>query len=299
PPEARIISRASPAIKPAYPKKTSTVLIAAFAALVLSSGFIVTGALLSPPPAVGGFAYDYAPTAYGAPTPQAARMPPPLPFMASPPTMPVAMPQAMPQPAMAPPIMPLAAATIHQLAQSLRQAGEGARRVAVAGTMRNAGTTYAAITLARALAKDATVVLVDLAFGAPNLSVISTDPAAPGVAELVRGTASFGDIITRDQFSNVHLVATGHVGADGPALAASPMLATVVEALAQSYNYVVLDVGSAADVAVEYFAPLVQRTALVAADPSDAATKAARERLAMTGMTDVALLAGAAQAAAA
>ena len=47
--------------------------------------------------------------------------------------------------------------------------------------------------------KDANVVLVDLAFGAPNLSVISTDPKAPGIAELVRGTASFGDIITRDQ----------------------------------------------------------------------------------------------------
>ncbi len=67
--------------------------------------------------------------------------------------------------------------------------------------MRNVGTTYAAITLARALAKDANVVLVDLAFGAPNLSVISTDPKAPGIAELVRGTASFGDIITRDQYS--------------------------------------------------------------------------------------------------
>ena len=49
--------------------------------------------------------------------------------------------------------------------------------------------------------------------GAPNLSVISTDPNAPGVAELVGGAASFGDIITRDQFSNVHLIATGNIGA--------------------------------------------------------------------------------------
>ena len=49
PPEARIISRASPAIKPDYPKKLPTVLIAAFAAFALSAGFIVTGALLATP----------------------------------------------------------------------------------------------------------------------------------------------------------------------------------------------------------------------------------------------------------
>jgi polysaccharide biosynthesis transport protein len=143
------------------------------------------------------------------------------------------------------------------------------------------------------------VVLVDLAFGAPNLSVISTDPDASGIAELVRGTASFGDIITRDQFSNVHLVATGNVGNDGAALAASPMLSTVIEALVQTYNHVVLDVGSAADVTVERFAPLAQRAVLVAADPANPATQAVRERLMMAGFADVSLLAGAAQTAAA
>ena len=102
------------------------------------------------------------------------------------------------RPAMASAPMPVG--TVEQIARSLRQAGDAGRRVTVVGAARNVGTTYAAITLARALAKDANVVLVDLAFGAPNLSVISTDPKAPGIAELVRGTASFGDIITRDQY---------------------------------------------------------------------------------------------------
>ena len=161
--------------------------------------------------------------------------------------------------------------------------------------MRNVGTTYAAISLARALAKDANVVLVDLAFGSPNLSVISNDPKAPGIAELVRGTASFGDIITSDRYSPVHLVATGNVGHDGPALAASPMLATVIEALVRSYDHVVIDIGSAADIAVERFAPLAPRAVLVAADPANPATKAARERLMMAGFTDVTLVAGAPQ----
>ena len=165
--------------------------------------------------------------------------------------------------------------------------------------MRNVGTTYAAIMLARALAQDANVVLVDLAFGAPNLSVISTDPNASGIAELVRGAASFGDIITRDQYSNVHLVAAGNVGNDAATLAASPMLATVIEALVRSYDHVVLDVGSAADVAVERFAPLAARAVLVAADPAHPATRVARERLMLAGFADVTLLAGGAQAVAA
>jgi uncharacterized protein involved in exopolysaccharide biosynthesis/Mrp family chromosome partitioning ATPase len=296
PPEARIISRATPAIKPAFPKKLPTVLIAAFAAFALSAGFTVTGALLGPAPS-SSYAYGYAPAGYGAP----AYEPPAMPMMAPPLPPRIASPPLVPAAGFAegPAAMSLPVSTVEQIARNLRAAGDAGRRVTVVGTMRNVGTTYAAITLARALAKDANVALVDLAFGAPNLSVISTDPKAPGIAELVRGAASFGDIITRDQYSNVHLVATGNVGNDGAALAASPMLATVIEALVRSYDHVVLDVGSAADVAVERFAPLAARAVLVAADPAHPATRAARERLMMAGFADVTLLAGIAQAAAA
>ena len=296
PPEARIISRATPAIKPAYPKKLPTVLIAAFAAFALSAGFTVTGALLGPAPS-SSYAYGYAAAGYDAPAfepqPTPAMAPPPPPRIASPPLVPAA------GVADGPAAVSLPVSTVEQIARNLRAAGDAGRRVTVVGTMRNVGTTYAAIMLARALAKDANVVLVDLAFGAPNLSVISTDPKAPGIAELVRGAASFGDIITRDQYSNVHLVATGNVGNDGATLAASPMLATVIEALVRSYDHVVLDVGSAADVAVERFAPLATRAVLVAADPAHPATRAARERLMMAGFADVTLLAGRAQAVAA
>lgn len=305
PPEARIISRASPALKPTYPKKLPTVLIAAFAAFALSAGFTVTGALLAPPSPSYGYAYappgyvpSYDPPMMAAPAMAAPPMAP-MPRVASPPLMPQMPPQMAPALAAGMAAAPLPVSTVEQVARNLRQAGDAGRRVTVIGAMRNVGTTYAAITLARALAKEANVVLVDMAFGAPNLSVISTDPNAPGIAELVRGTASFGDIITRDQFSQVHLIATGNVGPDGPALAASPMLATVIEALVRSYDHVVIDVGSAAEVAVERFAPLATRAVLVAADPANPATRAARERLMMAGFADVSVLAGVSQAAAA
>jgi tyrosine-protein kinase Etk/Wzc len=293
PPEARIISRASPAIKPSYPKKLPTVLIAAFAAFMLSSGFTVTGALLVAPAA----SYGYAPASYAAGYAALPMMSPPMPRTASPPLAPMT-----PMPPMPPAYAasaPMAITSVEQLAGKLRQMGEAGRRAAVVGTARNVGTTFAAITLARTLARNANVVLVDFAFGAPNLSVVSTDPHAPGIAELVRGTASFGDIITRDQYSNVHLVATGNVGNDAAALAAAPMLATVIEALARSYDHVVIDIGAASDVAVERFAPLSAQAVLVTGDPADPATRAARERMMMAGFGDVAVLAGGAQAAAA
>jgi MinD-like ATPase involved in chromosome partitioning or flagellar assembly len=153
--------------------------------------------------------------------------------------------------------------------------------------------------LARALAQDTNVVLADLAFGAPNLSVISTDPNAPGLSELVRGAASFGDIITSDQYSPVHVVATGALVADVAQVAASPMLATAIEALAQSYEHVVLDIGSVADIAPERFAHFARRAVLVAADPAAAGTRVARDRLLQAGFAEVTLVAGASQAAAA
>ncbi len=295
PPDARIISRATPAIKPAYPKKLPTVLIAAFAAFALSAGFTVTGALLVP--AASPYRYAaYAPADSGAADSEQMTMTaPPLPRMASTPLMPTPLPKRAAGGA-AP---PLPVSSIEQIARDLRQAGDAGRRATVVGAMRNVGTTYAAITLARTLAQDASVVLVDLAFDAPNLSLLSDDPNAPGIAELVHGTASFGDIITRDQHSSLHLVATGNVGSDSGALAASPMLVTVIEALVRSYDHVVIDAGSAADVAVERFAALAPRAVLVASDPANPATRAAAERLTMAGFADVAVLAGGAQAVAA
>ncbi len=289
PPDARIISRATPAIKPAYPKKLPTVLIAAFAAFALSAGFIVTGALLAP--VATPYAYAaYAPAGSG---PGASE--PPSPHMASPPLAPMPLPKRATGGA----VPPLPVSSIEKIAHDLRQAGDAGRRVTVIGAMRNVGTTYAAITLARMLAQDASVVLVDMAFGAPNLSLLSDDPNAPGIAELVHGNASFGDIITRDQYSGLHLVATGNVGNDGAVLAASPMLVTVIEALVRSYDHVVIDAGSAADVAVGRFAALAPLAVLVASDPANPATRAAAERLTNAGFADVSLLMGGAQAVAA
>ncbi|HEX5507967.1 MAG TPA: exopolysaccharide transport family protein [Pseudolabrys sp.] len=282
PPEARIISRASPAIKPDFPKKVPMVLIAAFAAFGLSTGLIVIGALLAP---MDETSY---PAAYGLPTVSSAAMP----------LMPGIQPPWPPSPrSRTAGTVPLR--TSEQIVQRLLQTSEAGRRVAVAGTGRNVGTTYTAVALARILARESSVMLVDLNFGAPNLSVLSTNSQAPGMAELLRGQATFGEIITRDQLSNVHLVAAGKVGVDGTTLAASSSLPGLIEALARSYDYVVLDIGAVPEIPVEPLALLAPRAVLVATDPASAAARSARERLDGAGFVDVSMVLGGAPAAAA
>ena len=281
----------APAIEPDYPKKLPTVLIAAFAAFALSAGFIVTGALLArrrrrP------IGYAYAPAGI---TPQpaygrrhgadAARCRRRRRCIA---TFGAASGGRALWRRMSP---------SEQIAQQLcaRPATPDAASPWSAPCAMSAPPMPRFRSPAR-WREEANVVLVDLAFGAPNLSVISTDPKAPGIAELVRGTASFGDIITRRPiFAPCTSSRPAMSATMRPALAASPMLATVIEALVRSYDHVVIDVGSAADIAVERFAPLAPRAVLVAADPANPATKAARERLMMAGFADVTLMAGAPQ----
>ncbi len=287
PAEARIISRAIASNTPAFPKKLPIIFMVALATLVLCAGFVATGELL------GGSSYLIATPTVQRPSllsslrgatriltrraePKVvAQTPPP------PPARVVAAAAAAPPPD-----------SIDAVARGLRGAGEGGRRITIVGAARNVGTTHTAIALGRALAKNSRAVLVDLALRSPNISIISSDPSAPGIAELVRGQASFADIITRDKFSRLQLVAVGQAGADGPALMASQRLATTLDALARAYDHVVVDAGALSDVAIERLAQLAPRALLVATNLTNPTTVAAREKLIAAGFADVALLLG-------
>jgi succinoglycan biosynthesis transport protein ExoP len=266
--DARIISTATVSNTPSWPKKLPTVLVAALAMLVLSSGFVLSSELLSAPP--------------NQPTAIAAAI----------------------APTAAEPIRDLRAA-IRAVDNSragvppgavdglVREIAEGhARRITVVGVTRDVGASMAAIALARSLARQTRVVLVDLALGAPALSIIAGDPATPGIAELVAGTASFGQIITRDRYSRVHLIMAGCQPIDAAAIMSSQRLSITIEALARSYDHVVVDAGTAGEAALERLAQLAPRAVLVAAEVDDPAIAPARERLLQAGFADVSLLAG-------
>jgi tyrosine-protein kinase Etk/Wzc len=280
PPDARIISRAVVSNLPHSPKKMPIVLIAALGTFCLSSAFVVTGALLSAaPPRSLPVEYDVAPVVIAdrrAPSRSADAK-----TRASDEEAPeaAAEPVAVPKP-------------VDQIAAALRRAGEGGRRVAVMGTARDVGTTRTAIALARTLARNKRVVLVDLAFESPNVDVFSKDPAAPGVAELVRGQASFADIITRDKSSRVQLVAAGNVGADAAELLQSHMLLSAIDALGQSYDYMVVDAGAQSDAVIGPIAQLTARAVLVDGDAAENLAGTLRDQLLSSGFADVTVLTG-------
>jgi uncharacterized protein involved in exopolysaccharide biosynthesis/Mrp family chromosome partitioning ATPase len=313
PADARVISRASPAVQPSFPKKGPIVLIVSLAVMLLQTVFIVTGELLSPSMMAYPALDPVEPEPVRAPEPDLSprnrrRISPKIVPKAAPRIVPRVAARGAPQVA-ATPRRPVRAAaqlapsadfsvqSFDQVVASLREAGDAGRRVAVIGSGRNVGTTYTSIQMARALARDSRVVLVDLDFNSPNLAVISSDENAPGIADLAHGTVSFGDIITADKFSAVHIVAAGNVGGDPASVMASETLPMTIDALAQAYDYVLLDAGAADEIETGYLAALAPFAVLVSSNP--ATSSALAGELGDAGFLDVVMTPGGAHAAAA
>jgi succinoglycan biosynthesis transport protein ExoP len=282
PSEGRIISRAIVSNTPAYPKKLPVVLIATLATLMLSAGVIVTGELLR-------ITAPRAAAVVLAATP-ALRTPKSKP--AAPPDVTAVEPVAVANPAMPQPATTLD--EIEQLAKDLRAAGDAARKIVVLGTAPGEIITLTALTLARLMVRDARVAVVDLTGLAPTIAAISVDQSAPGLAEVIKGEASFSEIITKDRLSRVHLVSAGRPGFDR-CLLQSPRLALAVDALLRVYDHVLLDAGAASDLPAELLT--ANGRAIVVPDPSlDAAVRTQMcEKLRAVGFAEVTMLSKSAQ----
>jgi polysaccharide biosynthesis transport protein len=279
PADGRIISRASVSNTPAYPKKLPIVLIATLATLMLSAGAVLTGELLrmTTPRAIAAF--TSAPAPMRAPVVTAATV------------------DAIERE----PVftetnvdIPVEFTEIDQLADQLRGAGEAARKITILGTAANESITLTALTLARLMARQARVVVVDLAATSPTISAVSVDPNAPGLAELMLGEASFSQVITKDRLSRVHLVSAGRPGSDR-ALLQSPRLSLAIDALLRVYDHVLLDAGTASDLPAELLT--TQARAVVVPDAAMAADARTLmcEQLNAVGFTDVTMLSKPAQ----
>jgi len=299
PSDARIISRALVSNTPYFPKKLPIVLVATLAALFISAGFITTGELLAGNVYRAGVPVEPEAEPMVAAVEETAPKRRWLPkgFMR---TKNMQEP-AKTEPVVAQPAMPAAAAptadvTIDFLASALREVGEAGKRVAVISAAAGNGATLTAVALARTLAKNARVVIVDLALEHPELASITLDPRAPGIADLVRGTASFGQIITRDRISRVQVVPAGRVGADAAMIFMSERLGIAIDALSRTYDHVVIDAGAASYVPADRIARLAPCGVLVAGDAAAESVNAARDSLANAGFSDIAVFTGTAPA---
>ncbi|MGY8681652.1 exopolysaccharide transport family protein [Bradyrhizobium sp. UFLA05-153] len=284
PTEGRVISRAIVSNTIAYPKKLPIVLIATLTTLLLSTGVVVTGELLrmTAPRAIAAFTPASATSRVAIRSEPAVESEPVE-------SEPVVSEPAPLQPEMASDADITEFAEIEQLADSLRRAGDAARKVAVLGTAAGESITLTALTLARQLARDARVVVVDLAASSPTISAISADPSAPGLAELMQGEASFAQIITKDKLSRLQLVAGGRPGFDR-SLLQSPRVTLAIDALLRVYDHVLLDAGSASDLPAELLT--TNARAVVVPDagmPMEACTSMC-EQLKAVGFSEVTML---------
>ncbi|UWU80759.1 exopolysaccharide transport family protein [Bradyrhizobium huanghuaihaiense] len=289
PTDGRIISRAIVSNTPAYPKKLPIVLIATIATLLLSSGVVVTGELLR----------QTAPRAAAAFTPAASRTqaavrqeplvrPVVEPFVES------VIEPVMAEPAPLQPEMTAGAgvaefAEIEQLADSLRAAGPAAKKVTVLGTASGEAVTLSALTLARHLAREARVVVVDLAASSPTIAAVSVDASAPGLAELMQGEASFAQVITRDKLSRLHLVLAGRAGFDR-SLLQSPRVGLAIDALLRAYDHVLLDAGGASDLPAELLTTSARAVVVPDASMAADARTLMCEQLKAVGFSEVTML---------
>jgi Mrp family chromosome partitioning ATPase len=176
-----------------------------------------------------------------------------------------------------------------QLADQLGRAGAAVRKVTILGTASSDSITLTALTLARMMARQAKIVVVDLAASSPTLSAVSADSAAPGLAELMQGEASFAQVITKDRFSRVHLVSAGRPGFDRTQLQ-SPRLTLAIDALLRVYDHVLLDAGAASDLPAELLT--AHARAVVVPDPSmdSDARSITCDQLRAVGFSEVAML---------
>lgn len=223
PADARIISRAVAPHTPYFPKTLPIVLIVALTVLALTSGLIATNEVLSG----NVFVFPEQPAALPVAAPIEARMavrevPPPA---AEPP----------------PPSRPAALAEKEVFA-AIRAAGAAAKRVVVTGEGAAGLRLEATLRLARALSVSERVIMLDLSFEEPGLASIAADAGVPGLSELVAGLVAFGPVIGRDRGSPAHVILAGH-GGEPETIANSPRLRLALEALAQTYDRVVIHAG--------------------------------------------------------
>lgn len=295
PADGRIISRATVSNMVAYPKKLPIVLIATLATLLLTSGAIATGELLRMTAPRASAAVMSAVTSVTAPMHVSA--PPTAPYFEAhedlkpdDPGSEDIRPEDI-RPAISEPRAELTAGIdeIEQLADRLGHAGGAARKVTVLGTASSEGITLTALTLARLMARQAKIVVVDLAASSPTMTAVSVDPAAPGLAELMQGQASFAQVITKDRLSRVHLVSAGRPGFDRSQLQ-SPRLTLAIDALLRVYDHVLLDAGAASDLPVELLTAHARAVVVPDASMDSDARSIMCDQLRAVGFADVAML---------
>ncbi|HSI39652.1 MAG TPA: exopolysaccharide transport family protein [Xanthobacteraceae bacterium] len=279
PPDARIISRASPAFEPSYPKKAPMVLMATFATFFVLTALVALGGILSAPPTgrPGAPAPIPDPADEGKPAHH-------LPWIGG---------ASANDPSQGPKASSLDG-TLADLARLVELRGSAARIVVVTGPAPDEGASRCALALGRALATtERRVVLVCLDAGSPTLSFLTVDPRAAGLTDLLFGVASFSESIHREAASRCHVIPPGRdSGGNVDRLVGADRLALILNALAQTYDHVVVASPPLGGVTGADRLARLSPTVVLVTQPGSPATDAveAFDALATRGFADIAMV---------
>ena len=177
---------------------------------------------------------------------------------------------------------------IEEFAHNLHHVGVAGSQMGFFAAASDLDSGGVAVRFGRALARHARVVLVGLGADAA-IREISSDPSTPGLAELAAGTASFADIITKDRASALNLIAAG-AGAERSSLLAAPSMSRNFTALAHAYPHLVIDGGFVGGPDMPALARIAPHAVLLVEAASGQATAKAREALIEAGFDNVTLL---------
>ena len=308
PPDARIIARALTPATPSFPKKIPIISIATLATLVLAIASVVAKELAFPAPGDGprkpgprsgpssarrraepsverdkparetlvpdgAAALSTAAMAHGSADapPSEASSPPPEPqeTEASP---------AAPSAATMSEATEVAGIAAHIV--SLKPEGRG---VIVLNCRASGGdrTPPFSLPLARDMAESCRTVLVDLDGGAESVSHAADLIAAPGLSDLMANEIGFAEAIQRDPHSELHIVPAGQSPRPTDDAGEGRDLLVVLQALAQTYDAVLIDAGALdGAAALKPLVAAVDVTLIVRGEADEAAMSAALERFA-------------------
>ncbi len=319
PADARIISRAAPASEPAFPKKIPTLLAALFGALILGILAVLMRALtvtntlpirrgaVPPMPSVPGeipidghvtldddhsppmfSEFDAAEAAYDADNADSDAF-------ASPEDGSLWSDEEDGADEM--PIAPVTLRPIRSISDLYGRicsaaGGRGARTIAVAGADDAIGVASTATALARVMAmRGRRVVLVDVDPSRPQIAPLVAVTDQPGIGELLRGEASFGQVIFRDRASRAHVITAGRGVLLSPDQVDTEAFSAVIEALRQTYDHVIFGAGTVDTGTAAAIAARAEFTVLaVSGNANDPASIRAYDALAAVCLGEIAVV---------